>query len=343
VCSSCHNPVPYFPEDHGDYVPLFADAGVGCNSLNCHSCGDLGVFKTIKESHEILSDVFVGGTLTAKATTAAPVIDGEIDDAWNDAPSVETLEGVELKALYDNDNIYILAKWADGHDLLAGCAEATESADKNMWTYGKAGWSKSGNEDRFAIMWEGSDALGASCAKMCHSGAEHKTSGGNVDVWHWKAARTNPLGLADDKWWNQDGRGSDATAVGTYSDNKNDAGDGPKYSGPITDGRFIIIPLGGSADDLETNIETSSAYPGYVLDLNAEGSRWDVKAKGKYSDGVWTLELQRALNTGNDDDVVFTHNSSVRFSTATFDNTGGGHASQGIDVGEYTLEIGPTP
>ena len=334
---------PLFPQRPWRLRAVVRRTGVGCNSLNCHSCGDLGVFKTIKESHEILSDVFVGGTLTAKATTAAPAIDGVIDDAWNDAPSVETLEGVELRALYDNDNIYILAKWADGHDLLAGCAEAAESVDKNKWTYGDADWAKSGNEDRFAIMWEGSDALGASCAKMCHSGAEHKTSGGNVDVWHWKAARTNPLGLADDKWWNQDGRGSDAKAVGAYSDNKNEAGDGPRYSGPIMDGSFIVIPVGGSADNLETNIETSSAYPGYVLNLNAEGSRWDVKAKGKYSDGVWTLELQRALNTGNDDDVVFTHNSSVRFSTATFDNTGGGHASQGIDVGEYTLEIGPTP
>jgi hypothetical protein len=186
--------------------------------------------------------------------------------------------------------------------------------------------------------------LRANCAKMCHSGGEHKTSDGNVDVWHWKAARTNPMGLADDKWWSKDGRGSDAKTVGVYSNNINEAGDGPKYSGPITNGGFIIIPAGGTVDDLETNIDPSMSYPGYILNGNAEGSRWDVQAKGAFrvnnDEGIWTLEFQRALNTGHDDDVEFTHNSSIRFSTATFDNTGGGHASQGIDVGQYILKIG---
>ena len=47
------------------------------------------------------------------------------------------------------------------------------------------------------------------------------------------------------------------------------------------------------------------------------------------------------MDTGNSDDVVFTNDSEIKFSTATFDNTGGGHASQGMDVGVYTLKIGP--
>ncbi|MCP4449828.1 MAG: hypothetical protein GY809_00080, partial [Planctomycetes bacterium] len=107
TCTSCHDPVPYMPEDHDDYVPLYAEAGVGCNSLNCHSCGDLGVFKTISETHDILPDIYVGGTLIASATQTAPVVDGEIDDGWNDATAIETLKGVTLKALYDNDNLYV--------------------------------------------------------------------------------------------------------------------------------------------------------------------------------------------------------------------------------------------
>jgi hypothetical protein len=169
------------------------------------------------------------------------------------------------------------------------------------------------------------------------------TNDGNADVWHWKAHRSNPLGLTDDKWWSTSGRSSDAKTIGAYNDNINGAGDSPMYSGPITDGHFIIIPEGGSTADLETNIDIANTYPGYYLDANAEGSRWDVKSVGNFDSptGKWTVEFQRALDTGNSDDVAFTHNSEINFATATFDNTGGGHASQGADFGVYTLQIGP--
>jgi hypothetical protein len=120
---------------------------------------------------------------------------------------------------------------------------------------------------------------------------------------------------------------------------------GPMYSGPITDDNFIIIAEGGSTDDLDTDINIANTYPGYYLNANATNSgesRWDVKTVGKFDDqsGTWTIEFQRALDTGNPDDVVFLHDSEINFSTATFDNTGGGHASQGIDIGVYTLQIG---
>jgi len=340
VCNGCHTPVPYFPSDHAENVPLHAESGMSCGTMNCHSSGSLGVFKTIKETHAGLAGKYVGGTLTAKATDAPPTIDGVVDDTWNDAAVITTLKGVELRAMYDDNNLYMLAKWIDGHNLYTGEAGPTESIDKNMWSYSDTTWAKSGNEDRFAIMFETGNDLGAGCSKMCHSSGEHKTAGGNVDVWHWKSARTNPISLADDKWWSQDGRGSDAGIVGAYMDNINGTGDGPNYSGPVTDGHFIIIPIGGSVNDLETSIDVNNSYPGYVLDANAEGSRWDVIAKGVFSSDSWTLELQRPLATGNADDVEITHSSSIKFSTATFDNTGGGHAAQGIDVGEYTLVIG---
>ena len=342
VCSACHARVPYLPSDHDD-VPLFAETGMSCATINCHSGGGMGVFKTIGETHAALPGKYVGGTLTASATATAPVIDGVIDAAWDGATATTTLKGVELKSLYDdNNNIYFLAQWEDGHNLKNGTAGPTESIDKNLWTNDGASWSKSGNEDRFAFMWDAGDAFGASCGNMCHSDGSHATSDGNADVWHWKAARSNPLGLADDKWWSSGGRGSDAKTVGAYNDNINVAGDGPMYSGPITDGSFIIIPQGGTTADLETAIDPANTYPGYFLDANAAGSRWDVKTVGVFDAGTgkWTVEFQRAMNTGNADDVVFTHDSNIDFSTATFDNTGGGHAAQGVDVGVYTLQIG---
>ena len=111
------------------------------------------------------------------------------------------------------------------------------------------------------------------------------------------------------------------------------------YSGPVTNDHFIIISQGGSVADLETAIVAGKSYPGYILDSNAEGSRWDVKSAGVFDDqtGMWTVEIQRALSTGNLDDAVFAHSSEISFTSATFDNTGGGHASQGIDIGVYSL------
>jgi len=342
VCTACHNPTPYFPSDHADNVPLYAESGTSCGTMNCHEFGTPGVFTTIDETHAGLAAKYVGGTLTAASTGTAPVIDGVIDATWDDATSITTLKGVELKALYDDTNIYLLAQWVDGHNLMGGMAGPTESIDKNLWSHDGANWSKSGDEDRFAFLWDGGATHGASCGNYCHSDGSMATNDGNADVWHWKAVRTNPLGLSDDKWWSSAGRGSDASNVGAYHDNVNAGGTGPMYSGPLTDGHFIIIAQGGSTADLETNIDIGNTYPGIYLDANAEGSRWDVKTVGKFDvgSGKWTVEFQRALDTGNSDDVVFTHDSEINFSTATFDNTGGGHASQGADFGEYTLQIG---
>jgi len=52
-----------------------------------------------------------------------------------------------------------------------------------------------------------SDWGAAGCATSCHvgeqpgDGGRHRTSnpGETLDMWHWKAARSNPLGFADDK------------------------------------------------------------------------------------------------------------------------------------------------
>ncbi len=343
VCLSCHNPVPYFPSDHVDAVPLYAETGMSCATLNCHAGGGMGVFKNISETHAAIANKYVGGTLVAKGSLTAPVIDGEVDEVWNDAQMITTLKGVELKAIYDDNNIYFLAQWEDGHNLYTGSAEPSNSVKNKWWTNQNGDWSQSGNEDRFAFLFDAGDANGASCAKMCHSTGEHKTADGNADVWHWKAARTNPIGVADDKWWSTSGRGSDSKTISAYSDNKSSEGNYPLYSGPITDNYFIIIPEGSSVDSLETNIVNTNEYPGYILNANADGSRFaDVISKGIFdpTSGKWTLELKRAFDTGNNDDVLFTNNSEVKFTTATFDNTGGGHASQGIDVGVYTLSIG---
>ena len=86
-----------------------------------------------------------------------------------------------------------------------------ESLAKSQWEFDGTDWSQPGgrNEDRVAFMFNinASDWGAAGCATSCHvgeqpgDGGRHRTSnpGETLDMWHWKAARSNPLGFADDK------------------------------------------------------------------------------------------------------------------------------------------------
>ncbi len=283
--------------------------------------------------------------------TTGPDIDGNGNDAaWNSADSYTVTTGestayqnafgpidVTFKAVQDGEYVYFLASWAD----------ATENVDKNQWHYDNTTgtWEKEGNEDRIYFMWDTglNGTEGADCSSMCHvpdPGKMWTTGGGWVDVWHWKAARTNPVNLADDKYFDGNhldngeeaedgGRHGDAKTIGSYSNN-NDNGM-PEYSGPITDGHYIIIVAGADESSLtqfENNADTQAlTIPGYIVNENADGSRADVTAKGVWSNGVWTVELKRKLDTGHaGDDVIFTAGNTYQASIAVADNSGGSHS-----------------
>ncbi len=291
------------------------------------------------------------GKLAVNLTTGTVNIDGDGSDAaWADATEKTFTFGetgytkdfgeipVKVKALYDTENIYFLMEWTDPSN--------TESVMKKEWSYDETSseWTQSGvDEDRFFFMFDAGNngAEGADCASMCHFDPSQDksvmgtTGGGNVDVWHWKAARTNPIGLSDDKWWDgeaKDGRKSDAKTIGAYMDNKNAEGTGPMWSGPINEDGFIILGEGQTTENLtlfDENSATDQTYPGYVLNMNADGSRWaDVYAKGAFNNGVWTLEFKRELNTGNADDVAFDIDKEIQATMAVTDNDG--HIHSGV-------------
>ncbi len=296
-------------------------------------------------------------SLIAGVVATPPTLDGNGSDAaWTDASEFIITVGesgdysnefgeidVSLKAVRTSTDVYILASWAD----------ATESVDKKLWSYVDGAWETGGNEDRMFWMWDAGNngTEGANCSNMCHvgDGMMRTSGGGNVDVWHWKSARTAPTGCSDDKWWDDgsgrdgDGRGSDAKTVGAYSDNKQELSDGtvvPKYSGPVTDGHFIIIPVGSDAETYcipFDTLSTTGTYPGYYLNANRDGSRFnDVMAESNYSGGRWTVEFKRAIDTGHDDDVAFTIGGTTSFSLAVTDNSGGSHSGAGEF--DFTLE-----
>ena len=72
--------------------------------------------------------------------------------------------------------------------------------------------------------------------------------------------------------------------------------------------------------------------PGYLL-RDPSGSRGDVKAYGVWADGTWTVEVQRALDTGANAakdgakvDQVFSPGGTYHFGLAVMDDTGSNHS-----------------
>lgn len=277
--------------------------------------------------------------LIATAVNSAPIVDGAMDAVWSSAPEHKVVAGadinyqngygpltVSMRAATFNNMLYIYAEWTD--------PSASEDIRKKMWSNNGSTWVKGpGDEDRFFIMFDAGDngTEGSDCATMCHQPGPDlmaTTGGGHVDVWHWKSARTNPGGCADDKWWDGTGRGSDAKNGSMYADNIENVGgvDRPMFmhsTGTAYTGDFLF-----EADKVafDPNLDwTGKKIPFYVIDPSATGSRWDVKATGVYSAGKWTLELARAFNTGNVDDVVLGV-GVIEITVAITDNSGGTHS-----------------
>ncbi len=277
--------------------------------------------------------------LVAEVTTA-PVIDGDGSDAvWDNATELLLTLGqsaeysssygevdLSLRAVRTDTDLYIRAEWID--------PSGTYSVDKKLWSYTDGSWTQSGDEDRLFFLFDAGNngTEGADCSTMCHvgEGAMYTTGGGNVDVWHIKAARTLPVGCADDKWWDGTGRNSDSKTVGAYADNK--ASDLPLYKGPVTDGHFLIVPAGQDAASVLEPFDptdTSATIPGYILYEDRDGSRFaDVEARASFTNGTWVVEMKRALDTGNDDDVAFgaAAGLSVQMTVAITDDSGGDHS-----------------
>ena len=129
------------------------------------------------------------------------------------------------------------------------------------------------------------------------------------DLWFWKANRTNPASVADDKTHQlsaeklpKSSKITSKSGKKMYLIRKRDAGSS-SYKGTA------LAEYQGDQ------------VPNYIT-RPPSGSRGDVKAKGIWADGKWTIELSRALNTGNDDDVVFDPAQTLLFGVARYEIAG---------------------
>lgn len=348
VCQSCHVRVPYLSSAHQTAIPLYASSGLSCATANCHAGGGLGVYKNNTETHAGLAAKYPGGTVTAKKTDVPILIDGIPDSRWSLADSITTVSGIKIKFLYDDSTLYAYATWLDGHrEYPTGLVAPTQSEFRKRWSFDGTNWTQSGEEDRFSFAWKMSDSYGAACGRTCHNeNNPHATNDQRIDVWHWKAQRTNPIFLLDDQYWDATGRKNDAVISGSFGSD-NISGTLPAKMGPdalSNQGPWLLsstaIPF------VNTGWSAGDKIPGYVLNDSPNpivGSRGDVSAKGLFdgATGYWTLEMARKLNTGNADDFVVDLINGNEFTVARFDNVGGQHARQGVDIGVYKVIYSP--
>ncbi|MCX6154657.1 MAG: choice-of-anchor D domain-containing protein [Candidatus Kapabacteria bacterium] len=164
---------------------------------------------------------------------------------------------------------------------------------------------------------------------------------GKTDIWVWQAGLTNPLGYADD----HNANGNDISSNPSIR-----TGDIPGR--PFSTNNFMVngkkLPISLAAGD-NGNLnkryiwdDTSEPFTGqnnpltgkpfavgdFVSGWKLQGQdnmfnqRSDVRAKGVWANGVWTVEFARALATENVDggDVVFQSGKDYPFSIAFFDN-----------------------
>lgn len=247
-------------------------------------------------------------TVKVHKLSTIPVLDGS-DDDWRDIPGTEIplysivdnkkpdIDMVVVKAGIAGGNIYFLAKWKDDTKNDSTHKPFSWNAAKNKYIAGTE------MEDRFAMQF----AMEGDYSADWLSGNSFK-----ADMWHWKAFRSNSIGLTHDKM-----------TIVTFDKVKK------AYKTVARDGRTVYISRPG---DEGSKLYKTKRYskkeddvmPKYILNKNASGSVADIKAKGVWKEGIWTLEQKRKMNTGHPDDVVFAENSVVKGAVAAFDHVAGG-------------------
>jgi len=280
-------------------------------------------------------------TLNAARMKSAPA--GLDDSAWDKAKAVvipfegkekfaDKKTSVTTKAVYTDDSIYFLFKWKD----------PTLSVTKGSWKFDGTKWShQKGNEDRISLLFEINrikNFATKGCAITCHipKGAPNAKDGkfGTTsaaekgDLWHWKAARSDPAGFADDTWLAQisEKKGGRKSDKGKGGDQKNMTEDKSKPKFMLSSGNQLasnnILLASHTVEISDYSVFKAGDTVTYRMPKMPQGSRADIKAMSRYGDGGWTVMLYRKLDTGNDDDVAFNTRKKYNFALALFDDSG---------------------
>ncbi|MEW6739242.1 MAG: ethylbenzene dehydrogenase-related protein [Nitrospirota bacterium] len=266
--------------------------------------------------------------LIAKKVSTAPAIDGKMDPVWETAKSTvikvsrvpdaivaknkemqkgkyaknweksewSNVSEAEMKAVYTDTDVFFFVKWKDStkNDTMKIYHWDKE---KKEYIEGKE------KEDRFTIQFPISGDWNS-----CMLGGSNYVT----DIWFWKAARTNPVGIAHDKYHIY----SLTEIKGKYAIH---------YS---VDGKTLYIarPNDGNVEPykekkIDPFTHQGDDVPRYEPFIPDNPDAADIKAKGVWENGMWTLEMGRKLDTGNkDSDAVIDPSKGTYFTIAVHDN-----------------------
>lgn len=316
----------------------------------------------------ILFNTF-GNTLYVAEAPSPPIIDGMLtDEAWEltQPIMINTRYGntakvisVEVRAVKDSERLYLAFRWPD-KDKSINHLPLIKS--KEGWRVESDGFlnddERTFYEDKFAVMLSNTSKFSA--LQSIHLGANsianapeprhqrgyHYTSfNETLDIWQWKAVRSNTLQQADDSYFGQKklplscsprytaGYASDPSLSGGYAHNYDYFKD--RYAETVTPLR-LPKTLGLTADEppiktwmrwsdgdnynfhLDKRIPIGTRIEGIIHKGNFEGDRGNVGAFGTWKNGYWNLEMSRALNSDSPFDTPI--QSGTFIWVATFDH-----------------------
>lgn len=164
-----------------------------------------------------------------------------------------------------------------------------------------------------------------------------------LDLWHWRAGRSNPVAAADDQYINTERRGDEGSSI--YSTNWDGNLKQPKVmfdaatagyqalnwddlvAGRISqDQTYALIKDAAVPFDPNAGWKNGDVLPRRIL-RPATGSRADigVVGRGRWADGYWDVTLSRALDTGHPaDDKILKDHGSYNVAFAIHRNATGG-------------------
>ncbi|MBN2560068.1 MAG: hypothetical protein JXQ75_03965 [Phycisphaerae bacterium] len=241
--------------------------------------------------------------LTSYGVSVAPAIDGPGDeDVWLRATEIVTLDcssqrEIRIKSVHTADEVFFLVSYPD--------AAPSETHKSWVWHSAEKVYKQGPDrEDAFVLKWSlvGNDAN----LSIQRDPRPHR-----ADLWFWKAYRTNRFGYADDKH----------QILGAVH-----AKNARELRSP--DGNSLFLQRMGDdgqpayAQQMKFHYERD-VLPKYEL-RRPTGSRADIQAKGKWSDGRWTIEFGRKLDTTHADDIVFEPGGSYLFGVSCYEISGDG-------------------
>ncbi len=278
--------------------------------------------------------------LTSKKVKSAPADAGSSE--WKKAQESKivltgagSVEGkvIELKtkSVYTKDEIFFRLEWPD----------KDKSMNKKRWKFSGGKWTQiKADEDRLGVVFEINRInkfATKGCAVLCHNESKNEkewyfavsSAKEKAEMWHWKAVRSNPVG------YTEDGYVTTNPSKKPEAGRKRDAGSGKAKSNRTKDkskpmyrqdpAKSASIPgsllVNQAAEIKDYSIfKDGDEIPGYMVNTPWKGSFADVKTRGVWANGKWTLMMSRKLDTGYDDDLQFNTRKKYPFAVAVFDN-----------------------